>query len=216
MPAKNSIKLYAENGYYHIYNRGVAKTDIFLNQQDYGVFLSYLKEYLSPPKPLTPKDLSAGRQNYLLNNYHDQVRLLAFCLMPNHFHLLVNQRESHTIESLMRSLSIRFSSYFNKKYARVGHLFQSVYKAILIQSDDYLLWLSRYIHRNPIELLSPGQKLSDYPYSSYRSYLGFSSTRWLDTNEIKARTRDYTSFVEENTNHPPENFPEVILEEDTI
>src|SRR3990170_2216093 len=100
MPAKNRIKEYSENSYYHIYNRGVEKRLIFLDQQDYGVFLSYLKEYLLPKNEkelfsrlsnptLSPKEKDKILKLLRLNNFAGEITLLAYCLMPNHFHLLI-------------------------------------------------------------------------------------------------------------------------------
>lgn len=198
MAAKNSIKLYVDDGYYHLYNRGVAKTPVFLDEQDYGVFLSYLKEYLIPSPSLDAMDLDEinKKRIYIRRNYSDEIDLLIFCLMPNHFHLLLKQKETRSIEFFMRSLLVRYASYFNKRYQRVGHLFQDVYKGILIQREEYWLWLSRYIHRNPIDLLKPGQKLEDYSYSSYPNYLGVRMSEWVKTEEILAMFTNYQEFVE--------------------
>lgn len=198
MAAKNSIKLYVDDGYYHLYNRGVAKTSVFLDEQDYAVFLSYLKEYLTPPAPLDAVDMEKINKEriYIRRNYFDEIELLVFCLMPNHFHLLLKQNETRSIEFFMRSLLIRYASYFNKRYQRVGHLFQDVYKGILIQREEYWLWLSRYIHRNPIDLLKPGQELKDYSYSSYPNYLGVRKSEWVKPKEILAMFKNYQEFVE--------------------
>lgn len=167
MPSKHSIKQFIENGYYHIYNRGVEKRDIFLDKQDYSVFLSYLKSYLNPigsdPHPLAT-----------------ELDMLSFCLMPNHFHLLIKQTSINGITKLIRAVSTRYVMYFNKKYDRVGTLFQGKYKAVLILDDSYLLHLSRYIHLNPY----PGSDPRLYEYSSYDYYLGRKSAKWLNTEEI--------------------------------
>ncbi len=166
MPAKNSVKQFTEGGHYHIYNRGVEKRDIFLNKQDYVVFLSYLKKYLgsgSDPHPIS-----------------SEVDLLAFCLMPNHFHLLARQHTLNGITKLMRAVCTRYVMFFNKKYERVGGLFQGKYKAALITDDPYLLHLSRYIHLNPW----PGSDPSLYHYSSYAYYLGHKNATWVKPQQI--------------------------------
>ena len=211
MPAKNVIKQYLVNGYYHLYNRGVEKREIFMDRQDEGVFLSYLKEYL------TLKDtdklqaaFSDSRLSYgerieaakllRMNNFSDSLDLLAYCLMGNHFHLLVKQTQERTIETFMRSLCTRYVQYFNKRHGnRVGGLFQSTYKAVLVQSEEQLWHLSRYIHRNPamkglslVGCLRP---------SSYQNYLGLVSQVWVKPGEIlgyfaKSGFNSYESFVE--------------------
>jgi putative transposase len=182
MPPKNQIKQYAADGYYHIYNRGVEKRIIFKDDLDYKVFLSYLKQYLSP---LDTKELDLSKdkdKNSLLrNNYADKIKLLAYCLMPNHFHLLVKQGESRTIESFMKSLSTRYVIYFNRRHKRVGRLFQGIYKAVLVKTDEQLLHLSRYIHLNPV---IDGKLSIDKTYSSLADYLGKRKTKWLQTKEV--------------------------------
>ena len=157
MPAKNTIKQYLGNGYYHIYNRGVEKRVIFQDNQDYNVFLKYLAEYLSPKdevglkNQLADPSLNSKERDRLLkllglNNFFLEVTLLAYCLMPNHFHLFIKQRNSTSIDKFMQSLLTIYSLYFNRKYQRVGTLFQSAYKALLISSEDQYLHLTRYIH----------------------------------------------------------------------
>ncbi len=186
MPAKNSVKQFVENGYYHLYNRGVNKADIFLDDQDYSVLLGFLKKYLDPDLGSDPHSLSS------------EVELLAFCLMPNHVHFLAKQRSLTGITKLMRAVFTNYVMYFNKKYNRVGTLFQGKYKAALIDNDTYLLHLSRYIHLNPTK----GSDPKTYPYSSYNYYLGEKNARWLKPDEVlsffkssrKLSLRDYLSY----------------------
>lgn len=195
MPSKNIIKTYIENGCYHIYNRGVEKRKIFLDEQDYKVFLSYLKIYLSP-KINSANDIVSNENGdyedqdktiseiYKLNNFFNKIDLISYVLMPNHFHLEIKQKNKKEIESFMRSLITKYSKYFNKKYERVGPLFQGRYKAVLIQNTEYLLYLSKYIHLNPAELLTKGQTLIQYPWSSYSIYLKKINISWLKTDFI--------------------------------
>lgn len=145
MPSKNIVKAYIENGYYHIYNRGVEKRKIFIDEQDYRVFLSYLKIYLLPKIDSTNEIVSNKNgvdedqdktisEIYKLNNFFNKIDLISYVLMPNHFHLELKQKNRKEIEFFMRSLITKYSKYFNKKYERVGPLFQSRYKAVLILS----------------------------------------------------------------------------------
>lgn len=199
MASKNSRKVYVEQGYYHIYNRGVEKRHIFLDDQDYGVFLSYLKEYLSPKDEknllakLSDPNISAQERNKILkllrlNNFYNEVLLLAYCLMPNHFHLLIKQSNASSIDKFMNSLALRYAIYFNRKYRRTGILFQDVYKAVSVETDEQLLHLSRYIHQNPLGKNKSLRKnaLSNFlsQPSSYPEYLGHRKTNWITTNEI--------------------------------
>lgn len=192
MPAKNSVRQFIENGYYHIYNRGVEKRKIFLGHQDYSVFLNFLKKYLDPDQGSDPKSLT------------NEVELIAFCLMPNHYHLQAKQISKDGITKLIRAVCTSYVMYFNNKYNRVGTLFQGKYKAVLILDDIYLLHLSRYIHLNPY----PGSNPKSYLYSSYKQYLGENKLNWVKHEEIlsyfktirKTTLKDctsYESFVED-------------------
>lgn len=173
--------MYVENGYYHIYNRGVEKRSIFQDDQDYYVFLDYLKYSLSdPPKPGDLQGSPLKKVYRLQKNFKNKIELIAFCLMPNHFHLLLKQLDDCSLRYFMLSLITRYSMYFNKKYDRVGSLFQGIYKAVLVNNEEYLLHLSRYIHLNPSEFTP---NLTD-AFSSYGDYLGLRKTSWLKPDAI--------------------------------
>lgn len=200
MPAKNAIKEYHESGYYHLYNRGVNKKLIFLDDQDYKNFLYYLKVYLcSEELQVEYLKLYPSRK---LKNYCNRLKLLAYCLMPNHFHLLVWQKDAEAINYFMRSLTVKYAMYFNKKYKRIGPLFQGVYKAVRVTSEPQLIYLSKYIHRNPIKLTS-GRVLEVYKYSSYQNYVGLFNQEWVKREEIldffsqTHYSNSYKNFVEE-------------------
>jgi putative transposase len=170
MPSRNTLKEFAPQQYYHLYNRGVEKRPIFLDDQDYLVFLGLLKRYLSG-------------ENHNKNNRHtfslltDKVQLLAYCLMPNHFHLLLYQESEDGITQLMRRVSTGYVMYFNNRYQRVGGLFQGRYKASLINKDAYLHHISRYIHLNPSNYQS-------YKFSSLQYYMGKKQASWVQTKPI--------------------------------
>ena len=228
MPSKNSIKVYVDDSYYHIYNRGVEKRIIFQDEQDYKVFLSYLKEYLSPVKNhndlitiVTLQGQSFKAVKRQPKNYHLKVNLLAYCLMPNHYHLLIHQKDKQLIEKFMRSLSTRYSQYFNKKYKRVGPLFQGRYKAVLVKNEEYLLHLSRYIHLNPSEHTDDIIEA----FSSYGEYLGKRKTSWISTqlilglfeNNRSAETlkiKSYQKFTEGSDNSYSSLPDNIFLDED--
>lgn len=188
MPSRNSIKFYIPNSIYHIYNRGVEKRIVFTDDQDYKVFLNYLKEYLSPSSTgLQGSTLQYQKTRDLTSKYFGEIELLAFCLMPNHFHLLIKQKNADSIKKFTKSLFTRYSMYFNKKYKRVGPLFQGIYKATNAISEDYLLDLTKYIHLNPIENLVEA-------YSSYKDYLGLTNTVWVNKSIVLDKFKD-NAFV---------------------
>lgn len=223
MPAKNSLKDYSRNSYYHIYNRGVEKRLIFQDKQDYAVFLSYLQTYLMPKdiesltQQLSDPSLSSREKDKVLNilklnNFVDEITLLAYCLMPNHFHFLLKQKEANSMDKFMNSLGTRYTMYFNKKYERVGSLYQDVYKAVTVFTDEQLLNVSHYIHKNPVKnhprLRTQGVPLRAYfsQPSSYPEYLGQRKTEWIHSEEILSYFSDshlnnsYQNFIEESDN----------------
>lgn len=183
-----------------------------MDNQDYKIFLKYLGEYLSPPTSMNKRTITITFKGASFKgvpkppkNYHGEIDLLAYCLMPNHFHLLVRQNSQTVIESFMRSLATRYSMYFNKKYHRVGKLFQGHYKAVLVQSEEQLLHLSRYIHLNPQEYTD--DLLASF--SSYAHYIGRRTIPWINaeivlshfhsTNSLlKNKSTSYKTFVESN------------------
>jgi putative transposase len=221
MPPKNRNKIFVDHTYYHVYNRGVNKQSIFENRDDYLTFLGCLKLYLTPPEVVdrrfavtlqgsslsdTTKTLYAPSR--APNNHEKTIELIAYCLMPNHFHLMLRSIERDSMSRFMKSLSTRYSMYFNKKYARVGPLFQGVYKAVMIEHEAQFLWLTKYIHQNPHNIV---KNLADYPYSSYANYLGTIHQSWIHPENILAyfsktnRRNTYQNFVEEPLDHQQEN-----------
>lgn len=234
MPSKNEVKIYKADAYYHLYNRGVEKRIIFIDQQDYAVFLSYLKTYLLPKDEKSlQKKLADPKTNYKdrdtivkllrLNNFYDTLELLAYYLMPNHFHLLIYQKSSDAIDKFMNSLITRYAMYFNRKYKRVGPLFQGIYKAVLVETDEQLIHLSRYIHSQ--SLASQGQPLRGKQPSSYPNYLNHTSQEWVRPERILAYFRDegrklvslrsidsYKSFVEDKNIGTEEIIKNLILD----
>lgn len=213
MPAKNSLKEYFKDGFYHVYNRGVEKRIIFQDVEDYQVFLNYLKEYLEPPPPAEKmmKEFEVkgtvfrGRPKPL-SNFFKQIELIAYGLMPNHFHLLLKQAEERSLEFFMRALATRYTIYFNRKYGRVGHLYQGTYKAVIVDGEGQLLHLSRYIHLNPVGGLNKNpnwRKILENSYSSYNDYLEKKKTPWVKPQVVlsyfnkKDPFNSYRSFVED-------------------
>lgn len=148
---------YSNTKIYHIMLRGVNKQDIFIEEQDKYKFL---------------KDLEIVKEKY-------HFKIYAYCLMPNHVHLLIRDMED-TISTAMHSLGIRYSAYMNKKYERVGHLFQNRYLSKPVENKEYLLYLQRYIHQNPQK--AGIEKVEKYKWSSYQEYVY--DTKIVDTIPI--------------------------------
>lgn len=201
MPSKYVIRNFAENKYYHIFNRGVEKRKIFLDEQDSSIFLYYLLVYTMPIKkvlekyPLLPIRLHS-------KNLSSEIGIIAYCLMPNHFHLLIKQKSKDAISKLLKQVTIAYAHYFNYKYKRVGGLVQGKFKAVLIENDELLLHISRYIHLNPVasNLVNTPK---DYKWSSFLSYLDNSLN-----NDIKC----YKDPILSHFNSPKE-YNEFVLDQ---
>lgn len=170
MPSRYVQKLYAEEANYHVYNRGVGKRTIFKDDEDYKFFIDLCKRHLS-------EEIFKDKNGREYNSYHADLKLAAFCLMPNHYHMLLYQINHEAMTSFMRSVCTAYSMYFNKKYKRVGPLFQSRFRASLISNDAYLQHVSRYIHLNPVDY----QK---WEFSSLPYYLGQKQASWVDPNLV--------------------------------
>lgn len=106
------------------------------------------------------------------------VELVAFCIMPNHFHLIVKEIEEAGIANYMQRILTAYSKYYNTKYDKSGHVFQGPYRAVHIQDDRQMLHLSAYIHRNPREISKWFNKENKYPWSSYQDFVN--QNRWGD------------------------------------
>ena len=227
MPSKYSLKVYVEDGIYHVYNRGVDKRSIFVDEQDYKVFLSYLKRYLTK---LDKKDEVGPRLHTRWKKGLDtKIHLLAYCLMENHFHLILKQISRDAITTFMRCIMNSYTKYFNKKYERVGPLFQGKFKALLVDKDDYLFHLTTYIHLNPIAhretiTRSDLEEVAGYSYSSYQDYLGDRNTSWVKkdfvldffSKLINDKLKNYKNFVEEFTVDSVSRISGYIIESETL
>lgn len=130
--------------------------------------------------------------------------VLAYALMPNHFHLLVKQEKDQGISEVLRVTTLTYAMHFNQHYKRIGPLFQGRFRAKLVETDSYLLQLSKYIHRNPLGLPTLHTNLCAYTFSSYPEYLGLRRPRFTKPQEIlgllalESPGLSYKEFVEKN------------------
>ncbi|OGI90572.1 hypothetical protein A2911_00395 [Candidatus Nomurabacteria bacterium RIFCSPLOWO2_01_FULL_40_15] len=204
--------------FYHIYNRGVEKRIIFQNSSEYKRFLALL--YISnSDKPLhISNDIGQGgniEEVFQKDRGEPLVAIGAYCLMPNHFHLLLTPLAEGGISKFMLKLQTGYSMYFNKKNDRVGALFQGVFKSQHIDNDRYLRYIYAYIHLNPAKLkkvewktqsknfLSQLKKfIAEYSYSSLQEYLSENykiiNQKPFPTN--KKNVCDYDSMINDFSN----------------
>lgn len=173
MPGRN-VPL-GNGEFYHIYNRGSDKRNIFIQPRDYKrfqltfyyyqflgskhKFSNFAKSKLDSFKPLPNSEL---------------IEIICYCLMPNHFHFLIRQLKDNGISIFMSQLANSYTKYFNTKYKRIGALLQGSFKAVHIESEEQLIHLSRYIHLNPV-VSGISKNLLGYPWSSYMDYLNHQS-----------------------------------------
>lgn len=196
---------------YHVYNRGVEKRDIFREEEDYYRFLHDLYEFndsnpafnityfLEQQKRTIPNIAQVIRE---LQGDHKRdllVEILCFCLMPNHFHLILRQIKDGGVSLFMKKIGSGFTGYINYKYKRVGPLFQGVYKLKHIPNDEYFLHCCAYVHRNPLELFEPNWKKEgyvkdvkgarkflreEYRFSSFPDYVGIKNFPSITSREF--------------------------------
>lgn len=148
--------------YYHIYNRGNNRQKIFLQEENYAFFVERVHKYFDPA----------------------EIEIIAYCLMPNHFHLLIYLPKEIDFSNVMRSFSNSYVRSFNNRYRRSGHLYEDDYQPKCVDSDEYLTHLCRYIHLNPVKgaLVSAPE---EWRFSDYSEWI--SST---DRSLFKVRVRD--------------------------
>ena len=175
------LRIEYPGAYYHVVNRGNNQENIFKNDRDREKFLEYLER-------------ATDRFSTIIHSY---------CLMGNHYHLLVETPEANLSLS-MQWINVSYATYFNRKRDRHGHLFQGRFKAILIDADEYLKHLSRYIHLNPVRAKMVSAP-SEYLWSSYRGFIGKQKApQFLETDRLlssfgrnkKEAKRNYKDFVE--------------------
>lgn len=186
MAGRNVLKIDIPESYYHIYARGASRQPIFVDDADHAYFLSLFHRYLSV-------DEVKNSVGVPYDKLYEAVEVLCYCLMQNHFHLLIYQNEAGAMPRLMRGIMTAYSRYFNTKYHRSGSLFETRYKASRISSDEYLLHVSRYIHLNP-------EDWRNFPYSSIRQYQDEELVDWLNTEKILgffSSSRAYIEFVQD-------------------
>jgi len=199
--------------YYHIYNRGNSKQKIFYDEEDYLRFIALL--YISNSKEkfdFYNLNRNKNPNVYELETMNQYVSIGAYCLMPNHFHVLMTEKIEGGITAFMQKISTAYVMYFNKKYERSGSLFEGKFKSKYIDSDRYFKYLFSYVHLNPIKLIQKDWKekgivnrqsatayLNKYSYSSYLDFTGEKRPQniILDPKAFPEYFPDKKSFVKE-------------------
>ena len=165
--------------YYHLYNRGVNRGPIFFCQENWAFFIQRMRHYFKP----------------------ELVQIIAYALMPTHYHILLLTHISKLSEMVMQPFATSYVKAVNRQQNRVGPLFQGPFRSKLVDNDEYLSHLTRYIHLNPVvadHVKSP----SEWPYSSYRDYIGLRNGTLAHSDIVLRRfpaPSDYQAFVEQHS-----------------
>lgn len=183
---------------YHVISRGNNKKDIFLDDKDYNVFLKHLKETLEEKEFL----------------------LYCYCLMPNHFHLLIETLDT-PLSKIMQKLLTNYAIYFNYRYEQTGHVFQDRYKAKICDKEEYLFKLLQYIHLNPLRA-GITKDINNYKWSSHLVYAGKTNNkdlsieklfRRMDCSSVAQGHRVYNNLIGELINEDTWQFKKLTLDE---
>ena len=185
----------------HIYNRGNNKEKIFFDEQDHKAFLFRLGLCLGFTEEELNKEKLIGMpysRIRITETNKDSFKLHAFSLMPNHFHLLIEQTGDISISKLMSKLCTSYSKYINKKHKRIGHVFQDEFKAVLVEDNTQLMWISSYIHTNAVK-----DKLAKHPreykWSSYNDYTLDRNLKIINKKLLLSTFGDKKNFIEQNS-----------------
>ncbi len=203
--ATNRKIVFKNEEIYHIFNRGVERREIFTNSKEFSRMLELIKFYRFSYTPIRYSQfllLPKERQDQILDMFKKNevlVEIIAFCLMPNHFHFIIKQRLEKGITTFMANISNSYAKYFNTKNDRVGPLFQGAFKAVYIETDEQLIHLSRYIHLNPVvSSVIDASELNHYRWSSYFNYISKIESEFILSNMVLnmfKSQKDYEKFV---------------------
>ena len=189
---------------YHILNRSVQKLPIFQGKRECNFFLGAMEYYLQVEPPVKLSLYKTNKDKFNIKKDDNfLVSVIAYCLMPNHFHLILKQLAEEGIKKYIQRSTNSFAHYYSKKHESSGHLFEGNFKAVRISSDEQLWHLSRYLHLNPVSgYLVENPK--DYPFSSYGIYLGEKKSNFVDPSLVMENFSSpgkYKSFVEDRKDY---------------
>lgn len=219
MSSKRKI-LFINNETYHIFNKSIAKEDIFINRKELLRSLSLLNFYRFPQrfKYSTYKKLTTRAKESYWKNVSKQIPLIeifAFSLMPTHYHLLIRQITENGIKKFVSNFQNGFAKYFNKRNDRDGGLFKRPFKATHIPSEEVFAQVMRYIHLNPVtSYLININDLSKYEWCSYNDYINNDKTSFVNIDfalrmfgdikkliDFTANQEDYQKSLKEIKKH---------------
>lgn len=204
--ATNRKLIFANKEIYHIYNRGVERRSVFTNKREYQKAIDLIRYYRFTNLPRRysqfislPSPAKETLWEKIQKENNPEIVIIAYCLMPNHFHIVLRQSTEGGITRFMANLSNSYTKYFNTKYRRVGSLFQGPFKAKHVETEEQLLHLTRYVHLNPVaSFLIKLDDFESYPWSSFSEYMGRNKPGICEVEWIKShfpKTEQYKKFV---------------------
>jgi len=179
---------FLKGNFYHIYNRGSNKENIFRKDENYRFLLQRVKKY----------------------TMRDHISTIAYCLMPNHYHFLLRQDSDIPISKFMQAIFNSYTKAFNRMFSRSGTLFEGRFKSVYVDSDEYLIHLCHYIHRNPINSSPPlVKKIDNWEYSNYLEWIGKRNGKLVDNSFIQEHFPNRNMYQEYVLDYkPPKSFSE--------
>lgn len=200
---------------YHVFNRSIAQQPIFNSHRDYDRIIEVIRYYRFQKLPLRfshynrlSKEQKTSFNEIHLKQASPMLNILAYCIMPNHLHFLLQPLSNTTLSDFMRNIQNSYSKYFNTKYERIGSLFQFMFKAVRIETDEQLIHVSRYIHLNPVTAYLIGIKdLPSYPWSSFRDYISGGDNFFIKPAIVLSHFQSkekYKDFVFDQVNYQRE------------
>jgi len=209
----------ATGNIYHIFTKSIAGFKIFRTKKDYKRIIEVLKFYRikKPPFRFSAYVELKDRNNFL-KRYVGQaeyiVEIIAYCIMPTHIHLIIRQMDENGISVFMKNILDSYTRYFNIRTKRKGPLWQSRFKNVMVENDEQMLHLTRYLHLNPT---SDGlaERPEEWPYSSYAEYIGLADEKICNTDMLEDLYPDkYRIFVEARIDYQKEisNLKNILLE----
>lgn len=209
----NRSLVFANDQIYHVFNRGIERRTVFTNTREYQRMLEavWFYRFRNPKLRLSHYlNLSEAEKRLFTNELKNQALmtdLIAFCLMPNHFHLVLRQKQDNGIRSYVANTVNSYTKYFNIKHKRVGPLFQGIFKAVHVETEEQLLHLTRYVHLNPVTAYLVEMKdMETYPWSSLAAYLNNQNQKTIFVErkvlkDLGIPLRRYLEFVSDQAGY---------------
>ena len=191
------------NEIYHVYNRSVAQQPIFTGDKECRHCLDLINFYRFKDNSLRLSYFSRlpakNKEKYLSSQYlsEEHVKVLSFCIMPNHYHFLLEQSIDFGITNFLKLVQNGYAKYFNIKLKRSGALFFHSFKAVGVENEEQFLYTARYIHLNPLTsfLLKAPEELKTYEWSSYFDYISDNPRPFIDTEKLTSLLKTKDAFA---------------------